>query len=263
MSSVKKILRYSFNFLLIVAVAFLLFDFAKRYHSKTPFFQPKPASVDIESIKNAEIMILKEEVSRQSAEISRILQMITEINQTSAKSEKYSKLLLILTNLHNSLLMGNKINVEFEIKALIHFTNGDPQLTGIFVPLISTTEIYGVKYYDKQFNNIARNVMADHFKNDNDSKTLIFLKKHFLPYFTYISSDGSHISQTLNNARTHLKNVNMVEFQNNLQSINTKNEAFEKYTGRLEEFMKVWNALEQSKRHIETLLVLEENEVTH
>jgi len=259
MSSVKKILRYSFNFLLIVGVAFLLFDFAKRYHNKTPFFQSnQPSSVDIESIKNAEITMLKEEVSRQSTEISRILQMITEINQTAAKSEKYSKLLLIITNLHNSLMMGQKINVEFEIKALIHLTKGDPQLTSIFLPLIYTNEIYGIKYYENQFNSIARNVMTHHFKNDNDSKTLIFLKKHFLPYFTYISSDGSHVSQTLNNAHTHLKNINMVEFQNNLQSINTKNEAFEKYTGRLEEFMKIWKALEQSKIHIETLLVLEE-----
>ena len=262
MSSIKKILKYFFNFLLVVVIAFLLFDFAKRYHNKTPFFQSnKPASVDIESIKNAEIAMLKEEVSRQSVEISRILQMITEINQTAAKSEKYSKLLLILTNLHNSLLMGNKINVEFEIKALIHLTKGDPQLTSIFVPLISVTEIYGIKYYEKQFNSISRNVMADHFKNDNDNKTLIFLKQHFLPYFTYISSDGSHISQTLTNARSHLKNVNMVEFQNNLQSINTKNEAFEKYTGRLEEFMKIWKALEQSKAHIQTLLVLEEESI--
>jgi hypothetical protein len=259
MSSVKKILRYSFNFLLVITIAFLFFDFAKRYHNKIPFFQSNtPTSVDVESIKNAEIATLKEEISRQSTEISRILQMITEINQTAAKSEKYSKLLLILTNLHNSLLMGQKINVEFEIKALIHLTKGDSQLANIFTPLISATEIYGIKYYEKQFNSISRNVMADHFKNDNDNKTLIFLKQHFLPYFTYISSDSSHISQTLNNARTHLKNVNMVEFQNNLQSIHTKNEAFEKYTIRLEEFMKIWNAIEQSKIHITNLLVLEE-----
>lgn len=255
MSKILKTLQYCFIVALIVAFAALMWYAVKGYTLLLKYQKQSNNHLSQESKihqNNEDLEIMKQDIRRNSEDIMRLMQFIAQFNQESIKSEKYSRVLFVVSNLKSRIITEQAVSVESDIKTILENIEQDTSLHNSFTQISGIKEIRGLKYFKGNFNTLVRTILKDDFESNN--KIIIFFRTHIAPHFAYITPRGSHIQKHLHAANVYLENNQIQEFYRELQEIESTREFYVEYMSNLQKTSQVLEKVDDFYAYIEGLL---------
>lgn len=250
--NIKDFQKYIVVFLLLCITASLTYVISYHFLKKEQK-QDIPPAINETSIRDAEINIIHQELRQQSKDIFHLLEAISTVNKSDIKNDKYSRLFIPLMNIRHHLYTDYVVDISLDINIVKTLTKHDVTLLQIFSKTFPQN-IYGVKYFRAEFNNIVREVHSTQLSSD-DTKFQHFIKKHIMPHVVYISPSGSKTAQIFHKAHSLLENGSMQEFYLTLKEIDSNSKVFTNYLKRLESFLFVESSIYETTKHIQGVIV--------
>ena len=213
-----------------------------------------PSEYKIEE-NTADITRIKQELITCSNEVQRILEIVHSMNKQKAMAENYSRILLLLANIETSIVNNRNADISTDVAALINIAAMDFNVREIVKEIDGFSNVYGRKYFEQTFGEIARKIIVKHYSNPNDGKIVSGLKRYFFGSFVYLTPSGNEINRALYEARTQLQSGDMKGLYSSLKTLNIQTEKGEIFLTRLENYNKVMQTVERTRKYIEYLTV--------
>ncbi len=262
---IKQPLSFLFYTVILVVMMMFVYDFLTRHFPEILLNNNVSAKKNIAlpggiiTLENSEIPSLQERVRANEEEIILLRSALANINKNAVNSERYAKFFLIVSNLNEMIKGNNEIDISLEIYALKSFATNDEKLSKIITDISDIKTVYGVQYFNQNFSRVVRKIMKKYYENKEDHPFIVYIKSHVMPYFAYISPEGSRISSILHQAHQQLEAQNMEGFYKLLLEVSNKDAndsiIFKDFMQKLERHVRVASAIDSSKKYVETMLI--------
>lgn len=207
----------------------------------------------------SDINFIKQELAKCSHEVERILDIVYSMNKQRAIAESYSRTLLLLANIENSVINNRMANITTDVVALVNISSIDFNLREIVKEIDDVENVYGYKYFEQTFSEIVHHVIIQYYSDPKDGKVMGALKRYFARSFVYLTPSGNEVNRTLYYARIQLQSGDMKGFYNSMQSLHLQTEKMEGFIKRVAGYNQVMSTVERARKYIEHLVV--ENKV--
>lgn len=206
-----------------------------------------------------DIQFIKQQIRQQSEDISHLMSKVTTTEQSKENvmtiQDQYSKILLIILKCNKQIFKEQSVDVKQHYSILVELS--DDKMRDIISSMQKIHEIYGISYFKQNFNQLVRSVSTVTVSQDASTISKL-LHKYVYHYFAYTGKHSKN-GAILKKARAYLENNNINKFATELSKIDSNQAFYIEYKEHLDDFLIVWNTIQDVEYHIENLLLMSKN----